>query len=175
MKLYTKAGDEGETSLGSGKRLKKTDSRIKAIGEVDELNSFLGLARCHCKERNEDVLLAGVQRDLFAIGAELAQVKEMKLEKKEVEKLESAIDAASEKLTPLQSFVLPGGSKCASHLHVCRSICRRVERSVLALKEKEEVNENIPVYLNRLSDLFFALARKANKSENVEEFQWKAH
>ena len=174
MKLYTKTGDAGETGLASGARVKKTTLRITSIGEVDELNSFIGQARFHCKDKDEDVLLQGIQEDLFVIGSELAQAASVKhIEFTDVEKLEKAIDAASEKTTPLCNFVLPGGCGYAAALHVCRSVCRRAERSVLALEEKEMVNAQLKIYLNRLSDLCFALARKANKDAGVEDTIWK--
>ncbi|MFH1247034.1 MAG: cob(I)yrinic acid a,c-diamide adenosyltransferase [Candidatus Micrarchaeota archaeon] len=170
MKLYTKTGDAGETSLANGIRLPKASLRIAAIGDVDELNSFVGLARCSCKDGGEDALLKEVQCNLFTIGAVLAKAQTAKpIEKTNVEKLEKATDDAWQKAGELHNFILPAGSEYACKLHVCRSVCRRVERTVIALGEKEQINDELKIYLNRLSSLFFALARKANVEAGVKE------
>ncbi len=176
MKLYTKTGDKGETGLASGTRVKKVDQRIIAIGDVDELNSFIGLARTEAKykpESDDDSLLETVQSELFKIGAILAGA-DFQITSEEVAQIESHIDAATSEVQPLSNFILPGGSKYASLLHVCRSVSRRAERSVLLLKETAPVSEQLCIYLNRLSDLFFALARKANKEAGVEDTIWKS-
>ncbi len=175
MKLYTKTGDAGETGLANGARLAKTSLRTSAIGEVDELNSFLGLARCHCKDAAEDELLADVQRDLFTIGAQLAKAQKVTpINPASVEKLEKATDSAWETAGDLHNFILPAGSLYSASLHVCRSVCRRAERAVLELDEKEPFDSPaLKMYLNRLSSLFFALARKANKDAGVAESEWK--
>ncbi|MFH0713856.1 MAG: cob(I)yrinic acid a,c-diamide adenosyltransferase [Candidatus Micrarchaeota archaeon] len=174
MVLYTKTGDKGETSLANGGRVKKTNPRIAAVGDIDELNSFIGLAKTYCRDKRECELLLGIQRDLFTIGAQIAQVQYITaITGKEVERLEKAIDAATEKCRPLGGFILPGGSRYAALLHVCRTVCCRTERSVVSLNENAVVDENLAIYLNRLSDLFFALARKTNADENIVETEWK--
>ena len=171
MKIYTKTGDKGETGLASGTRIKKVDQRIVAIGEVDELNSFVGLAKSESTQDRD--LLEAVQRDLFTIGAILAGT-DFQITHLEVERIERQIDEATSLTSPLTNFILPGGSKYASLLHVCRSVSRRVERSVLLLKENSPVSEQLCIYLNRLSDLFFALARKANQNASIGDTLWKS-
>jgi cob(I)alamin adenosyltransferase len=178
MKLYTKTGDDGTTGLFGGARVKKASLRVDAYGTVDELNAVVGLARAAKLEAFIDGVLAQVQVDLFTLGAELACVpgKEAKMSMKlldaaDAERLEKAIDAAEEGLPPLKSFVLPGGSAQASALHFARTVCRRAERGVLALDDAPARSE-IVIYLNRLSDLLFVLARKANVTAGVEDVPW---
>lgn len=178
MKLYTKTGDDGTTGLFGGGRVKKASQRVDAYGTVDELNAAIGFARATKLEPFTERVLAEVQLDLFTLGAELACVpgREAKLSMKlleatHAERLEHAIDAAEEGLPPLKHFVLPGGSAQAAALHLARTICRRAERGVLALDDAPARRE-IVVYLNRLSDLLFVLARKANVAANVEDVPW---
>ncbi len=178
MKLYTKTGDDGTTGLFGGGRVKKASARVEAYGTVDELNAAIGVARATKLEPFTDGVLAEVQVDLFTLGAELACVpgKEAKLSMKlieaaDAERLERAIDAAEEGLPPLKNFVLPGGSPQAAALHLARTVCRRAERSVLALDDVPARRE-VVVYLNRLSDLLFVLARKANATLGVEDVPW---
>ncbi len=174
MKLYTKTGDKGQTGLANGMRVKKTDLRVAAYGDVDELNSFIGLARCHCDDKLENALLEDIQRDLFLLEAHLSQAKDVEpLRDVHIEKLEKAIDSTWEKTKPLTYFILPAGTEYAALMHVCRTVCRRAERSVIALGEKEKVDDNLVIYLNRLSDLFFALARKANQDAGIDDTIWK--
>lgn len=175
MKLYTKTGDKGQTGLANGVRLSKTSLRVAAYGDVDELNSFIGLARCHCDDKLENKLLEEIQADLFLLEAHLSQAKDLEpLRDVHIEKLEKAVDTAWEKMKPLTHFILPAGAEYAALMHVCRTVCRRAERSVIALAEKEKVDDNLIVYLNRLSDLFFALARKANQDAGIEDSIWKS-
>jgi len=178
VKLYTKTGDDGTTGLFGGGRVKKASARVEAYGTVDELNAAIGVARATKLEPFTDGVLAEVQVDLFTLGAELACVpgKEAKLSMKlieaaDAERLERAIDAAEEGLPPLKNFVLPGGSPQAAALHLARTVCRRAERSVLALDDVPARRE-VVVYLNRLSDLLFVLARKANATLGVEDVPW---
>ncbi len=174
MKLYTKTGDKGQTGLANGMRLSKTSLRVAAYGDVDELNSFIGLARCHCDDKQENALLEDIQRDLFLLEAHLSQAQGIEpLRDVHVEKLEKAIDATWEKMKPLTNFILPAGAEYAALMHVCRTVCRRAERSVITLTEKEKIDDNLVIYLNRLSDLFFALARKANQDAGIEDAIWK--
>lgn len=174
MKLYTGLGDKGKTSLAAGLRVDKTDARIDAIGAVDELNSFVGLARSLSKNNQE--LLETIQRDLFSIGAELAGARSEfhKISQDNISALESELSRLEKVVPDLHSFVLPGGTQYASALHVCRSVCRRAERSVSMLRESSGLeNEFIFIYLNRLSSLFFGLALEENKQAGMKETEWR--
>lgn len=181
MKIYTKTGDAGETGLFGGGRVPKDDPRVDAYGEVDELNSVIGFARAiESLPRVDDVLLP-IQRDLHAIGALLATPNREKmaqhLEKARVDddrirELERAIDAGDEELEPLRAFIIPGGTPKAAALHVARTVCRRAERRVVQLARASEIPSVVVVYLNRLSDLLFTLARVANRRASVEETRW---
>lgn len=178
MKIYTKTGDDGTTGLFGGGRVRKASHRVDAYGTVDETNATIGVARATKLDPFSDAVLAQVQVDLFTLGAELACVpgKESKLSMKlldaaDAERLEKAIDEAEAGLPPLKSFVLPGGSAQAAALHLARTVCRRAERTVLALEDAPARLE-LAVYLNRLSDLLFVLARKANATLGVEDVPW---
>ncbi|MDP9151908.1 MAG: cob(I)yrinic acid a,c-diamide adenosyltransferase [Myxococcota bacterium] len=179
MKLYTKTGDDGTTGLFGGGRVQKCSARVEAYGTVDETNAAIGAARAAGLDREMDGVLACVQEELFALGAELASApgRESKLAmallgEAEIVALEHAIDAADAACPPLDSFVLPGGSQQAASLHVARTVCRRAERAVVALEDRPARRELI-VYLNRLSDLLFALARQANRIAGVLDVPWK--
>jgi cob(I)alamin adenosyltransferase len=178
MKIYTKTGDDGTTGLFGGARVKKASLRVDAYGTVDELNAAIGVARATKLDTFVDGVLAHVQVDLFTLGAELATVpgKEDALSMSLVgdedsERLEKAIDEAEKGLAPLKNFVLPGGSPQAASLHLARTICRRAERAVLAIDDTQPRKELV-VYLNRLSDLLFVLARRANAQLGVEDVPW---
>ncbi len=171
-RIYTKAGDQGETSLGDGTRVPKDDQRVTAFGEVDELNAVLGLLVAHCPEATELELVRSVQNDLFDVGADLCVppaegVTALRVTAAQSERLEKAIDRVNEGLQPLRSFVLPGGTPAAGYLHLARTVCRRAERSVVTLMRTQTVNPQALVYLNRLSDLLFVLARAANGGNDV--------
>ena len=181
MKIYTKTGDDGETGLFGGGRVRKDHARVAAYGDVDELNSVIGLARATEPAHDFDPLLESIQRDLFSIGGHLATPDPDKV-KKALEKaelsleriavFESAIDAADRELLPLRAFVLPAGSLKAAALHVARTVCRRAERSVVHLAGESPVPELFLVYLNRLSDLLFTLARLANHRDGQGDVVW---
>jgi cob(I)alamin adenosyltransferase len=178
MKLYTKTGDDGTTGLFGGGRVAKASPRVEAYGTVDETNAFLGVARATGLAPSIDAVLARVQQDLFTLGAELACVpgKEGKLPgapiaEADIGRLEAAIDAADSACPPLSNFVLPGGSAQAAALHVARTVSRRAERAVLALNDAP-VRREVVVYLNRLSDLLFALARHSNVVAGVPDVPW---
>jgi cob(I)alamin adenosyltransferase len=178
VKIYTKTGDDGTTGLFGGGRVKKASLRVDAYGTVDELNAVIGVARATKLEPVTDEVLGHVQVDLFTLGAELACVpgKEAKLSMKllgedDSARLEKAIDHAEEGLPPLKSFVLPGGSAQAAALHLARTVCRRAERAVLGVDDSPARGE-IVIYLNRLSDLLFVLARRANATLGVEDVPW---
>jgi cob(I)alamin adenosyltransferase len=180
MKIYTKTGDAGETGLFGGARVPKDDLRVAAYGTVDELNAALGLARTQAHEELAPVL-ERLQSDLLVLGAELACVPEktdrLGLEligDVDVERLEQQIDRCESELVPLKNFILPGGSATAAHLHLARTICRRAEREVLTLSRGTEVRLTARVYLNRLSDLLFVLARRANSLVGLADVPWVA-
>lgn len=167
-RIYTRTGDGGDTALGSGKRVSKTDPRVAAYGTVDEANSVIGLVRLHA-EGDIDAMLARVQNDLFDLGADLAVPESgeepgsaLRITQDQVDRLEREIDSLNQRLAPLRSFVLPGGSPCAAHLHLARTVARRAERLIVALMQSEPVNPAALRYMNRLSDFLFVLARHAN-------------
>lgn len=180
MKVYTRTGDAGQTGLVGGSRVSKDHPRVVAYGEVDELNAVLGLVRAEAPEAAHDALLREVQRDLFAIGAQLADPQARIGERRakaavtaaQVERLEQAIDSHEAGLPPLRAFVLPGGSRLGAWLHLARTVCRRAERSVVALAGQADVDPQVVVYVNRLSDLLFVLARHANRLQGIAEDPW---
>lgn len=180
MKIYTKTGDKGETGLLGGERVSKSSLRIEAYGTIDELNSFIGLAINEVTDESIKKVLNRIQNQLFVVGSDLAAPKSKKTSKliiartpkKFYKDLEKAIDFYDSKLEPLRNFILPGGSKGAALLHICRAICRRAERNVVALNHTVKVGENIIIFLNRLSDLFFVLARFENKCQNIPDVKW---
>ncbi|MBN9120478.1 MAG: cob(I)yrinic acid a,c-diamide adenosyltransferase [Planctomycetes bacterium] len=169
-RIYTKSGDGGETGLGDGSRVPKDAARVAAYGEVDELNSVLGLVVTHCPDCPEAVLLRDIQNDLFDVGADLCvprsegeeMGKALRVVAAQYERLEKVIDRLNEGLQPLRSFILPGGSPAAAWLHLARTVCRRAERAVVTLAREEQINAHALIYLNRLSDFLFVLARVAN-------------
>lgn len=178
MKIYTRTGDKGTTGLIGGKRVSKSSPRIAAYGEVDELNAVIGLV---CAETSHDALkkpLFEIQNALFVVGAHLAapdsDPKVERINSKHIETLERQIDVMDQTLKPLKQFILPGGTKTASLLHLSRTVCRRAERSVVSLVEihGESVDPWVVTYLNRLSDYLFTLARLSNHLEKVEDVPW---
>lgn len=180
MKIYTKTGDAGQTGLFGGARVDKDDARVEAYGTVDEANSAIGWARAVGLPAEIDRLLDRVQCDLFALGAELActsgkadRLTMARLEQTDVERLEHAIDDTEQALTPLKSFVLPGGTPGAAALHHARTVCRRAERRTLSSARTAPVRRELTVYLNRLSDLLFVLAREANRAAGVADIPWQ--
>jgi cob(I)alamin adenosyltransferase len=169
-RIYTKSGDGGETALGDGLRVPKTHPRIMAYGGVDELNAVLGVTIAAGASADLKRILVHIQNDLFDVGADLCLPESetpppyppLRVVMGQVEQLERWIDEVNARLSPLTSFVLPGGSLTAAHLHVARTVCRRVEIGVIVLAEQESINAEVTKYLNRLSDLLFVLARAAN-------------
>jgi cob(I)alamin adenosyltransferase len=175
MKIYTKTGDGGETSLFGGARVRKDDARIEAYGTVDELNSFIGVARAAWPSSPGDAQLHAIQSDLFDIGAHLASPGLSRFagpDPVRIAALEQSIDAMESELAPLKTFILPGGSVAASHLHVARTICRRAERLVVALRDDDAATIASITYLNRLSDCLFVAARYANHLHGVPDVPW---
>jgi cob(I)alamin adenosyltransferase len=180
-RIYTRTGDDGTTGLFGGGRVEKDHARVEAYGDVDELNAFIGAARSVEMMPRIDEILAPVQRDLFAIGALLAtphpeqhakQLEKARISGARVSQLEQAIDDAEAELEPLKAFIMPGGAAKASALHIARTVCRRAERAVIRLQHAEEVPAVVIVYLNRLSDLLFVLARVANHRARAGEVTW---
>lgn len=178
MKIYTKGGDKGTTSLWGGKRVSKASMQIEAYGTVDELNVYLGLIRDVTGEEGLRHELAAIQQQLFTFGAHLSADPAKKslrlpsLAETKVNDLETAIDRMDAELPPLKSFILPGGHPHVSYCHLGRVVCRRAERLVIALNEEIEVNPAIIIYLNRLSDYLFVLSRYVGKKLGVKELPW---
>lgn len=179
MKIYTKTGDKGQTSLFGGTKVYKDDVRINAYGTVDELNSYVGLLR-DVNRRDERVkFFESIQNDLFTIASILASESQKALsivpeiDESSVTALEEEIDKMENALEPLKNFILPGGHEYVSYCHIARTVCRRCEREVISLSKITHVNEVIIIYLNRLSDYLFVLARKMAKELNVAEVSWK--
>lgn len=176
MKIYTRGGDRGETSLLGGGRIRKDHERIEAYGTIDELNSFIGVARAEWQEGPLDAELARIQSDLFDIGAHLAanpgDSRFGGVPAERTAALEESIDRMEESLAPLKNFILPGGSKEAAHLHISRTVCRRAERLVVALHDATEAMQSTITYLNRLSDYFFVAARYANHLRGTADVEW---
>jgi cob(I)alamin adenosyltransferase len=181
MKIYTKTGDDGLTGVFGGGRLPKDHARVEAYGDVDELNAVLGLARAAELMPRIDEVVVAVQRDLFSIGALLATPDREKMQQHltkarisddRIAELEHAIDACDRELEPLKAFILPGGTQKAAALHVARTVCRRAERRVIHLQREVDIPQIVVVYLNRLSDLLFTLARFANARAGAGEVTW---
>lgn len=175
MKIYTRTGDSGETSLFGGARVPKNDPRIEAYGTVDELNSFIGVARAAWPGSPVDGQLAAAQADLFEIGAHLASPGSSRfagVDEERIAELERGIDAMESELAPLTAFILPGGSLAAAHLHVARTVCRRAERLVVGLGDESPQTRSAIRYLNRLSDYLFVAARYANHRQGTRDVPW---
>ena len=179
MKVYTKTGDAGTTSLVGGKRVDKACTRLESYGTIDELNAQVGLLLTHVYDSAEIECLIGIQNSLFVIGAQLATDAESSYKPSciitadDVNALEKNIDRASEDLPKWRGFTLPGGCRAAAHAHVCRTVCRRAERRILALNATEPVEPQILAYVNRLSDYFYVLALRLNFLHGTEEILWK--
>jgi len=179
VKIYTRTGDGGETSYFDGTRVRKDDPRLDTYGDIDELNAWLGLVRASAIDADLDAALTRIQQDLFALGAQLAdpagklsaRVLKAVVSDADVVRLESSIDGYERELAPLKKFILAGGTPAGAALHVARTVCRRAERRVIAL-EGEEIPPIVVIYLNRLSDLLFTLARVANRRAGAGEVTW---
>jgi cob(I)alamin adenosyltransferase len=181
MKIYTKTGDAGDTGLFGGGRVPKNHARVEAYGDVDELNACLGVAISAGSLPDLDATLSAIQHDLFAIGALLAtpdrdkmrgHLEKARIDDARVAELERAIDTGDTELEPLRAFIMPGGSPKGAALHVARTVCRRAERRVVGLPADMEIPAVVVVYLNRLSDLLFTLARVANRRAGIDEAKW---
>ncbi len=180
-KLYTRTGDQGETALFGGRRVPKDDPRVEAYGSVDELNSTLGVAVSFLRQKRIAAALQSIQNELFNIGAELASESGPKADRgrmfidpeRKIAGLERLIDEHDAKVPPLLTFILPSGTRAGALLHLARGVCRRAERAVVRLSRQEDVNRQLIVYLNRLSDLLFVLARYVNKAAGKPETPWR--
>lgn len=176
-RIYTRTGDQGDTRLGDMSLVRKDNLRVNAYGEVDELNAVLGVVRLQELPEGWDERLGQVQNDLFDLGADLAvpmaaEGSHLRVAAERVTDLETWCDEINDTLGPLDSFVLPGGTAAAAHLHVARTVCRRAERAVVMLADHEEIGVNVIAYLNRLSDLFFILARGSNHAVGRPDVLW---
>jgi len=178
MKIYTKTGDEGKTSLFDNSRVWKSDERIMSYGAIDELNSSLGIALSLELDHEIKDILIKLQNDLFIVGSDLANPnmsdKKIRTSKEMITFLEQKIDLLEPELDPLTSFILPGGSLLASIIHLSRTISRRAETHVVELSKNEEINKDAAIYLNRLSDLMFILARSINNRKKISDVVWKS-
>ncbi len=178
MKIYTKTGDAGTTAIWGGKRVAKDSLRVQAYGTVDECNAAIGVARACEIDPELSQLLAEIQAMLFVVGADLTAIEDApnipRVQPNDVATLEQLIDQLEAGLEPLRQFILPGGGLAAAHLHLARTICRRAERAVVALAYDEPVNPQVAVYLNRLSDALFVLARSANARAAVTDVAWQS-
>ncbi len=179
MKIYTKKGDQGTTSLYGGSKTSKNSIRIHAYGTVDELNSTLGMALSHPVSDRGKQILEELQNQLFVLGADLAtpKAKKVKIDRintSDIDQLEEWIDELQETLPPLTAFILPGGAAAGSALHLSRTVCRRAERFTVALKQEESISNEPVIYLNRLSDLLFVLARFENMKAGITETTWSS-
>ena len=179
MKIYTKTGDTGDTSLFGGQRVPKDALRIEAYGTIDELNSVLGIVRADGGDPELDAILQKLQEQLFVLGADLATPRSIdrkavrRIEPRDAQPLEKMIDQIESRLKPLKNFILPGGSPVAARVHFARTVCRRAERAVVRMSRNEDIGEGAVVYLNRLSDFLFVLARYVNQKADVQETKWK--
>ena len=178
MKIYSKKGDKGKTSLIGGKIVDKHNLSVDAYGTIDELNSFVGLLKDYVEDKKINEVLHNIQLKLFSVGSILASAgdnnfsEKVSIEKKDIEDIESNIDNMNNQLPEIKNFIIPGGHKISSYCHVCRSICRRAERRISELNNLYKINPYILSYINRLSDFFFVLSRHIKHSDNVEETYW---
>lgn len=177
MKIYTKTGDNGETSLFGGDRVPKSSERINATGSIDELNAVLGVAESFCQNDTCQPIIRQLQNDCFRMGADIATLlshphKIERIEPQDTAGLEKIIDDIEASLPPLHNFILPGGAQCAAYLHLARTVCRRAERNMSHLQTQEDMNPEILKFLNRLSDLLFVMARVVNKNAGQEDIPW---
>ena len=173
MPYYTGAGDKGSTGLCDKNKVPKSSERIAAIGEVDELNSAIGLCRCVCRDADVCGNLERIQSELFVLGSDLSGAKDVSITAEHVKETEKEIDGITDEIGELKGFILPVGSELAARLHFARAVCRRTERVLCRLAEEEKVNETILPYINRLSSLLFVLARLANERAKIKDVEWK--
>jgi cob(I)alamin adenosyltransferase len=170
--IYTRTGDDGSTGMADGTRVAKDDLLVHVMGEVDELNSQLAVVACHAADDFTESIRT-IQNELFNVGAELT-LGETMIKQENIDWLEQSLDEINQSLTPLKEFILPGGGLAASHCHVARTVCRRVERSLVSLDRQNNLNKHLLAYINRLSDYLFVLARAISKQEGADEVYWQS-
>ena len=178
MPYYTGSGDDGRTGLCDSKRVSKHSPRVAAYGEVDELNSFVGWCRVASRDKDESAMLQRIQNELFIFGSDLASPigsknEPVRIAEKHIGWMEEAIDGITKEIGEQKCFILPGGCELAARLHIARAVCRRAERVIVALSDKEKVNGIALHYINRLSSLLFVMAKMANERANVKDIEWK--
>ena len=173
-KIYTRTGDDGSTGMADGSRLDKDHLRVQAIGDVDELNSALGIVICKTTSNDVKETLFTVQHDLFNLGAQLTMPECILITDQRVEWLEQTLDEMNRELPPLKEFILPGGGEAAAHCHLARAICRRTERSLVALAREFKFSHRIIAYINRLSDMLFVICRVLSREAGAEEIYWQS-
>jgi len=173
-KIYTRTGDKGTTGMGDGTRVEKDSARVAAMGDVDELNSVIGMVICKCSDGYVKETLVTIQHDLFNLGGQLTMPQCNLITPERVLWLEQTLDAMNENLPPLKEFILPGGGEAATHCHLARTVCRRAERSVVALRREFEFSEHITAYINRLSDLLFVACRVLSREAGEPEVYWQS-
>jgi cob(I)alamin adenosyltransferase len=172
-KIYTRTGDDGTTGLGDGSRINKDSLRVEAMGDVDELNSVIGLMMTEAVPASLTKVLTQIQHDLFNVGGEICIPNYVILKQARIDDLENAIDQLNSQLSPLKEFILPGGTKASAYCHLARTVCRRAERKLVELHRNEKVTDISLQYLNRLSDLLFVMCRIINKEAGVSDVLWK--
>lgn len=172
-KIYTRTGDDGTTGLGDGSRINKDSLRVEAMGDLDELNSVIGIMMTETVPENLVGLLTQIQHDLFNVGGEICIPGYVILQQSRISELEQAIDSLNEQLSPLKEFILPGGTRTAAYCHLARTVCRRAERKLVELHRNETVTDISLQYLNRLSDLLFVMCRIINQAAGVADVLWK--
>lgn len=172
-KIYTRTGDGGETGLGDGSRTRKDSPRVTALGDIDELNSALGVLLAEPVPERIRGILQGIQHDLFDLGGDVSIPGRATLAPAQVQRIETVLDEFNAGLAPLKEFILPGGTRSAALAHVARAVCRRAERSLVALSSSEKVDTAAPIYLNRLSDLLFVLGRALNREGGRDDVLWE--
>ena len=172
-KIYTRTGDQGKTGLADGSRVDKFHARIESLGNIDELNSIIGILLTEKLPSDKKAILERIQHDLFDISGELSIPNHTKIDDKKIDFLENSLDDMNNELQPLKEFILPGGSKTSSYCHLARTVCRRVERDLFKLAQTDKVNEASLKYINRLSDTLFVLARFLNKINQFDDIFWK--
>lgn len=172
-KIYTRTGDDGTTGLGDGSRINKDSLRVEAMGDLDELNSIIGIMLTESMPKNLEAILTNIQHDLFNVGGEICIPGYIILQQSRVTDLEKSIDLLNEHLDPLKEFILPGGTKAAAYCHLARTVCRRAERKLVELHRNEKVTDISLQYLNRLSDLLFVMCRSINKEAGIADVLWK--
>lgn len=173
-KIYTRTGDKGTTGMGDGSRIAKNNLRVDAIGDVDELNSVLGIVISQCGQNVVREILITIQHDLFNLGGELTMPEYAAITESRVSWLEQTLDTLNAELSPLKEFILPGGGEAAAHCHLARAVCRRAERTIVSLAEEFDVSENIRAYINRLSDLLFVACRVLSREAGEAEVYWQS-